>query len=105
MGAVRATHEHTYRHGRSLDGHTNKNNTHTDMFPALKNIWKKKKISKKTKIHIFKCNVLSALLHAPESWKYTKGICHMLELFQYKCLRRILHVFWPNILLNVELQE
>ena len=26
----------------------------------------------------------------------TKGICHMLEVFPHKCLRRILHIFWPK---------
>ena len=58
-------------------------------FAALKNIWKTKKISKKTKIRIFK----SVVLYAAESLKVTKGICHMLEIFQNKCLRRILHIF------------
>ena len=37
-------------------------------FAALKNIWKTKMISKKTKIRIFKSNVLSVLLYAAESW-------------------------------------
>ena len=47
-------------------------------FAALKNIWKTNMISKKTKIRIFKSNVLSVLLYAAESWKVTTGICHML---------------------------
>ena len=74
-------------------------------FAALKNIWKTKMISKKTKIHIFKSNELSILLYAAESWKVTKGICHMLEVFQNKCLTRILHIFWPNKITNAELHE
>ena len=53
-------------------------------FAALQNIWKTKTISKKAKIHIFKSNILSVLLYAAESWKVTKGICHMLEVFQNK---------------------
>ena len=61
--------------------------------------------SKKTKIRIFKSNVLSVLLYAAESWKATKGICHMLEVFQNKCLRRILHIFWPNKITNAELHD
>ena len=59
----------------------------------------------KTKIRIFKSNVLSILLYAAESWKVTKGICHMLEVFQNKCLKRILHIFWPNKISNAELHE
>ena len=74
-------------------------------FAALKNIWKTKTISKKTKIRIFKSNVLSVLLNATESWKVTKGICHILEVFQNKCLRRILHIFRPNNISNAELDE
>ena len=62
---------------------------------AMKNIWNTNIISKKTKIHIFKSNVLSVLLYAAESWIVTKGICHMLEVFPNKCLRRILEVDWP----------
>ena len=48
-------------------------------FAALKNFWKTKMISKKTKIRIFKSNVLSVLLYAAEYWKVTKGICHIVE--------------------------
>ena len=62
-------------------------------------------ISKKTKIRIFKSNVLSVLLYAAESWKVTKEICHMLEVFQNKCLRRILHIFWPNKIIHAELHD
>ena len=51
---------------------------------ALKNIWKTKMISKKTKIRIFKSNVLSVLLYAAYAWKVTKGIFPMLEVFQNK---------------------
>ncbi len=58
-------------------------------FAALKNIWKTKMISKKTKIRIIKSKVLS----------------HMLEVFQNKCLRRIMHTFWLNKITNAELHN
>ena len=29
----------------------------------------------------------------------------MLDVFQNKCLRRILHIFWPNKITNAELHE
>ena len=74
-------------------------------FAALKNIWKTKMISKKTNIPIFMSNVLSVLLFAAGSWKVTKGICHMLEVFQNKCLGRILHIFRPNKITIAELHE
>ena len=74
-------------------------------FAVLKNIWKTKKISKKTKICIFKSNVLCLLLYDTESWKVTKGMCHMLEVLKNKCHRSILHIFWPNKISNAELHE
>ena len=42
---------------------------------------------------------------AAESWKVTKGICQMLEVFQNKCLRKILRIYWPNKISNTELHE
>ena len=33
----------------------------------------------------------------------TKTICHKLELFERKCLRRILRIFWPNVISNEDL--
>ena len=74
-------------------------------FAALKNIWKTNKISNRTKIRLFKSNVLSVLLYAAESWKVTKGICQMLEFFQNKCLSKILRIYWPNKISNTELHE
>ena len=62
-------------------------------------------ISKKTKIRIFRSKVLGVLLYAAESWKVTKGICHMLDVFQNKCFRRSQHIFWPNKISNTELHE
>ena len=74
-------------------------------FAALKNIWKTNKISNRTKIRLFKSNVLSVLLYAAESWKLTKSICQMLEVFQNKCLRKILRIYWPNKISNTDLHE
>ena len=74
-------------------------------FAALKNIWKTNKISNRRKIRLFKSNVQSVLLYAAESWKVTKDICQMLEVFQNKCLRKILRIYWPNKISNTELHE
>ena len=74
-------------------------------FAALKNIWKTNKTSNRTKIRLFKSNVLNVLLYAAESWKVAKGICQMLEVFQNKCLRKILRIYWPNKISNTELHE
>ena len=72
-------------------------------FASLRSTWRFKNIRQKTKIRFFKSNVLSTLLYGAESWKMTKTISHKLEVFQNKCLRRILHVYWPQTISNYEL--
>ena len=74
-------------------------------FAALRNIWKCRNISTNTKIRLFKSNVLSVLLYGSESWKVMKTIEHRLEVFQNRCLRRILRIFWPNTISNEELHR
>ncbi|XP_056015927.1 uncharacterized protein LOC130053203 [Ostrea edulis] len=74
-------------------------------FASLRNIWKSAAISIKTKIRIFKSNIIGVLLYGAESWKVTKGVVHRLDVFQTKCLRRILKVFWPNTISNKDLYQ
>ena len=74
-------------------------------FAALRNIWKSPKLSFTSKIRIFKTNVMAVLLYGSESWKVTKTICHKLDVFQRRCLRRILRIFWPNVISNTELHR
>ena len=45
------------------------------------------------------------LLNGCQSWKTTEAICHKLDTFQYRCLRRILNFFWPNTISNAELPQ
>ena len=71
----------------------------------LKNIWKSKKLSRNTKIRIFRSNAVSVLLYGCESWKVTTTISRMLEVFQNRCRRRILNIFWPNTISNIELHR
>ena len=58
--------------------------------------------SLKTKVRIFKRNVLSVLLCGAQSWKVTS---QMLEVLQNKCLRRILGIYLPNKISNFELRR
>ena len=74
-------------------------------FTSLKSIWKSSSIRLKTKVRIFKSNVLSVLLCGVESWKVTKSVCQKLDVFQNKCLRRILGIYWPNKISNCELRK
>ena len=74
-------------------------------FSMLKNVWKSKKLSRNTKIRIFKSDVLSVPLYGCESWTITTTISCMFEVFQNRCLWRILNIFWPNTISNVELHR
>ena len=72
-------------------------------FAALKTIWSSTKIKVNTKLKIFNSNVMSVLLYGAESWKITKAISTKLDVFQRRCLRRILKIYWPNTITNKDL--
>ena len=74
-------------------------------FLGLKNIWQARNISISTEIGHFKSNILSILLYASETWKVTNKIIHQLEIFQNRCLRRILRIFRPNKISNEDLRK
>ena len=74
-------------------------------FATLRSTWRSRNVSTKTKIMLFKSNVLSTLLYGAESWKMTKTISHKLEVYQNRCLHRILNIFWPNTISNTELRR
>ena len=77
----------------------------TGAYAALRNIWRSSKISNHTKVRIFKSNVLWVLLYGAESWKVTTAITTRLDVFQTRCLRRILLIFFPNTISNKELYK
>ena len=64
-------------------------------FNKLKPVWRSSLLSRKTKIKIFKTNVVAVLLYGCETWRMTKEDENKLNIFQHKCLRKILKVHWP----------
>ena len=63
------------------------------VFASLKRIWKSSIIS----LGIFKSDVLSVL--------YSKSVCQKPDVFQNKCLRGILGIYWPKKISNYELSR
>jgi hypothetical protein len=64
-------------------------------FMGLKNVlWKRREISVRTKMRVFRATVLSRLLYGCETWAVTAADVSRLEAFQSYCLRRILRVSW-----------
>ena len=74
-------------------------------FRKLGNIWKSRKISRKTKIKLYNSNVRSVLLYAAETWKTNKEIESRLRGFEGRCLRRILGVRWQDRVSNREVAD
>jgi hypothetical protein len=74
-------------------------------FSMLKPIWKSSQLSRKTKMKIYKSNVLSVLLYGAECWRMTQADKDKLEVFQNKCLRQIHRIFWPRTITNQNLHQ
>ena len=62
-------------------------------------------IKKKTKLRIYKSNVMSVLLCGAECWKVNQNDGQRLNTFHYRCLRRMLRIFWPRTITNEKLYE
>ena len=62
-------------------------------FAVLRNVWRSSRIGTETKLKIFKSNVLGVLLYGAESWKVSQSIHHKIDVFQTRCLSRILRIF------------
>lgn len=72
-------------------------------YGMLNNVWRATQISRNLKLRIFRTNCLSVLLYGCETWKVTDSIVSKLQVFVNRCLRRILKIFWPNVISNEEL--
>lgn len=72
-------------------------------FAALNKFWSSTYISKKTKLRVFNTNVKSVLLYASETWLVNEALTSKLQTFINKCLRKIMGIYWPNIISNQEL--
>ena len=74
-------------------------------FSMLRPIWRSTKYSRKTKLKIFKSNVMSVLLYGAECWRITQCDLNKLEVFQNRCLRQIHNIFWPTTISNINLHK
>ena len=54
-------------------------------------LWKRKEISLKTKVKVFKAAVLPVLLYGAETWNVTAQDVRMLHACYLRCLRRLIH--------------
>ncbi len=69
----------------------------------LQCIWNSNNIKRQTKLKLYKTLVLAVLLYGCETWKMTKGYEGKINVFQTKCLRRIMKIRWQDHISNSEL--
>lgn len=72
-------------------------------FHQLRNIWKSREITAKTKLRIFNSNVKSVPLYGSETWRLNQTTINKIQTFINRCLRRILNIYWPNTISNEDL--
>ena len=72
-------------------------------FVMLINIWNSTKLQTRTKLRFFNSNVKAVLLYGSETWRTTKATTKRIQTFINSCLRRILHIHWPETITNKEL--
>ena len=70
-------------------------------FGILSPIWRNSSFPNSLKVRIFKSNVVSVLLYGSSTWKDTKSITTKLQIFVNRCLRSVFHIYWPNIISNM----
>jgi hypothetical protein len=69
-------------------------------FFNLREIWKSGIYRLKSKMKLFSSIVMSTLLYGCECWTLTKASEKKLQVFQQKCLSRVLRIFYPNLVSN-----
>ena len=66
----------------------------------LRDVWNSPKIDTGRKVRLYKAYVQSVLLYNSSAWASSKTIDKELDRFQRRMIRRMLRVYWPNILRN-----
>ncbi|XP_065360082.1 uncharacterized protein LOC135953967 [Calliphora vicina] len=89
----------------SRENITNRIKKANQAFAALQKVWKSPQIHLKTKLHLFSSNVRSVLLYGCESWNTTASDLQSLQVFINRSLRKLLKIFWPNVISNRDLWE
>ena len=75
----------------------------SSVFQRLQCIWKRNTINTSLKMQLFKSIVIPTAIYASETWKNTSRITQKLDVFQQRCLRKILRVRYQDHITNVEI--
>ena len=72
-------------------------------FTKLWPVWRSKTYSRGTKIKIYQACIISVYLNGSEFWGIIVHDLKKLQSFHTSCLRKIMHIFWPEKISNNEL--
>ena len=72
-------------------------------FRMLSPVWKSQQYKTHTKLKLYKSCVLSTLLYGSKCWRMTEKDISKLSSFHIKNLRKIVRIFWPQIISNQDL--
>lgn len=74
-------------------------------FNSLRKIWTASQFTQKTKIKLFKINVMSVLLYGEVTWTESKQNIGKIQTFNNKFLRYIIDIFLPKKITNEKLWQ
>ena len=74
-------------------------------YHRLKKVWNSGQLHRRSKLRLFKSNVIPVLLFGCSSWRMTDKDERSLDTFVHKCLRRILKIYWPMRVTNDEVRR
>ena len=74
-------------------------------FVKLNRVWNSSSVSRKTKIRLYKTLVKPVFMYGCETWKMNEGDAKKIDVFQNRCLRRVMKIKWQDKISNRELLE
>ena len=72
-------------------------------FVKLNQVWNSSSVSRRMKIRLYKTLVKPVLMYGCETWKMNEGDAKRIDVFQNRCLRRIMKIKWQDKISNREL--
>ena len=96
--SIEEVHKFTYlgatvcKEGGGMEDLKNRLLKERSAFVRLQKIWRSSSLPRRTKLKLFRTLVVPVLVYGCETWKLNKADNKMLNIFQNKCLRKILRV-------------
>ena len=72
-------------------------------FGILSPVWSNANLSTGIKRRLFKSNVVPVLLYGFCTWKVTSIVTSRLQIFDNRCLRKIIRIYWSNNILLIQI--